>query len=56
MIDTNLQLRYASANSNAPTTLVLKRSLRILNEILKEFGSLKMPGGIRIMGQVFIHI
>ena len=51
-IDTNLQLRYASVNSDPRTILVLKRSLRLLNGILGEFASIKMPAGIRVMGQV----
>jgi hypothetical protein len=52
LIDTNLQSRYSSPNSDQNTTLVLKRSLRILNEIIKEFASIKLPRGVQTMGSV----
>jgi hypothetical protein len=52
LIDTNLQSRYSSPNSDQNTMLVLKRSLRILNEIIKELASVKLPRGVQTMGSV----
>lgn len=34
------------------SSLPLRRGLETLNAILKEFTSVKMPSGIKIMGQV----
>lgn len=40
----------SGADSN--NTLLFKRTLRVLDHVVKEFCSVKMPGGIRIMAQM----
>lgn len=52
VIDSNLQKHYSSTEDIAHNTLVLRRCLQLLNAILKEFASIKMPGGMQIMAQV----
>ena len=37
---------------DAQETLRLRRTLRLLNGILKEFASIKLPNGIKAMAQV----
>jgi hypothetical protein len=37
---------------DAGETLKLRRSLKLLNGILKEFASIKLPNGIKVMAQV----
>jgi hypothetical protein len=51
-VDKSLQIRYNSADADGGATLVLRRSLKILNEILKEFSAVKMLQGVKAMGQV----
>jgi len=55
LIDGNMQNRYNSMDADGRAILILRRSLRILNEILKEFSGIKMLYGIKIMGQVSPH-
>ncbi|KAF8639750.1 hypothetical protein AX17_001012 [Amanita inopinata Kibby_2008] len=52
IIDNNLQRRYSSTDGETQSTLVLRRSLQLLNAILKEFGSIKMPSGMKIMAEL----
>ncbi|KAF8746019.1 hypothetical protein AX14_004306 [Amanita brunnescens Koide BX004] len=52
VIDSNLQKHYSSTEDIAHNTLVLRRCLQLLNAILKEFASIKMPGGMQIMAQL----
>jgi hypothetical protein len=52
IIDTNLGTRYSSPSPDPQTALTLRRSLKILNTILKEFASVRMLPGIRAMGEV----
>ena len=42
ILDTNLQARYNSAVLDHRSTLMLRRSLSVLNEIIKEFMNMKM--------------
>lgn len=37
---------------DARDTLRLRRSLKLLNGILKEFASIKLPNGVKAMAQV----
>ncbi|OBZ76700.1 Importin-11 [Grifola frondosa] len=50
VINTTMEARY----TGAPTTsaLPLRRSLEVLNAVLKEFSSIRMPTGIKTTGQL----
>lgn len=52
VIDSNLQKRYSSILEDLRNTLVLRRSLQLLNAILKEFANMKMLHGIKTMGNI----
>ncbi|KJA30164.1 hypothetical protein HYPSUDRAFT_125792 [Hypholoma sublateritium FD-334 SS-4] len=52
LINTNLQKRYISMIEDARDTLRLRRSLKLLNGILKEFASIKLPNGVKAMAQI----
>jgi hypothetical protein len=52
VIESNFQIRNNASDMNGRATLILRRSLKILNEFLKEFSGVKMPNGIKTMGQV----
>ncbi|KAF9476494.1 ARM repeat-containing protein [Pholiota conissans] len=52
MIDPNLQKRYIQNIEDPRDTLRLRRSLKLLNGILKEFASIKLPNGIKAMAQI----
>ncbi|KAF8974448.1 armadillo-type protein [Flammula alnicola] len=52
VIDTNLQKRYISMVEDPRDTLRLRRSLKLLNGILKEFASIKLPNGVKAMAQI----
>ncbi|KAF8914040.1 armadillo-type protein [Gymnopilus junonius] len=51
IIDDNLQSRYVAMQEDPSVTLRLRRSLGILNGIIKEFASIKLPNGIKAMAQ-----
>lgn len=51
-IDSHWQARYTSGKQDSRDTLRLRRSLKLLNAILKEFASIKLPNGMKTMGQV----
>ncbi|KAL5527437.1 hypothetical protein ACEPAG_6228 [Sanghuangporus baumii] len=51
-IESALHNFLSSGGSDTKAALVLGRSLDILDYILKEFASIKMPGGIQTMGQL----
>ena len=51
VIDTNMQLHLAG-NQDPAAFLLLRRGLKALNSIIKEFASIKLPGGIQTMAQV----
>ena len=52
MIDIKLQARYMTMDEDPRNVLMLRRGLRLLNGILKEFASIKMLNGVKIMGKV----
>lgn len=52
LIDSNLAKRYNTFNDDARDTIILQRSLKLLNVLTKEFASLKMLNGVKAMGQV----
>ncbi|KAF9569336.1 ARM repeat-containing protein [Agrocybe pediades] len=52
IIDDNLKKRYVSMVDDPRDTLRLRRSLELLNGILKEFASIKMPSGLKVMAQI----
>lgn len=49
-INSSVEGRYSGANPSA--TLVLRRSLELLNAVLKEYAAYKMLTGVKTMGQV----
>ncbi|KAF8165214.1 armadillo-type protein [Crassisporium funariophilum] len=52
IIDSTLQKRYVLMQEDPHDTLRLRRSLKLLNAILKEFASIKLPNGIKVMAQI----
>lgn len=52
LIDADLQKRYIQNIEDPRNTLRLRRSLKLLNGILKEFASIKLPNGVKAMAQV----
>lgn len=52
IIDSNIQMRYTSQAVDPRSTLMSRRSIKILNEVLKEFSNYKMLAGVRTMGNV----
>ncbi|KAJ7507960.1 armadillo-type protein [Mycena galericulata] len=53
VIDTTFQKRFSDpVNEDVRDTLVLRRSIKLLNSLLKEFSNAKMPGIIRAMGAI----
>ncbi|KZT19271.1 ARM repeat-containing protein [Neolentinus lepideus HHB14362 ss-1] len=52
-INTQLIARYDNASTaDTNSTLILIRSLRLVNAVLKEFASIKMPGGVKVMAKL----
>ncbi|KAF9451646.1 ARM repeat-containing protein [Macrolepiota fuliginosa MF-IS2] len=51
-IDARLTARYSSGQDNAQDALILRRSLGILNAVVKEFASMKMLNGMKIMANL----
>ncbi|KAJ7929923.1 armadillo-type protein [Mycena leptocephala] len=53
IIDSTLRKRFSDpVNEDLRDTLVLRRSIKLLNAILKEFSTAKMPNIIRAMGAI----
>jgi len=50
-INLNLQKRYETKTDDPLDALVLRRSLKLLYGILKEFSNIKMPNGVKIMAK-----
>ena len=50
VINTSIEARYSNAAPNA--SLLLRRSLQVLNAVLKEFAGFKMLTGVKTMGKV----
>ncbi|KAF9495444.1 ARM repeat-containing protein [Pleurotus eryngii] len=51
-VDSNLQKRYSSSTEDPYTTLILRRSLDLLNAIIKELSIAKMLNGIKVMFKI----
>ena len=51
-IDTGLQSRYVAMLEDPKEFLRLRRTLSLLNEILKEFSTIKLLGGVKVMSNV----
>ncbi|KII94850.1 hypothetical protein PLICRDRAFT_47858 [Plicaturopsis crispa FD-325 SS-3] len=51
-IDTNLRLRYSGQDVDPRVTLRLRRSLKVLDAIIKECASVKMLTGVKVMWQL----
>lgn len=56
IITTNLQARYSSPTEDPRSTLTLRRTLKLLNSVIKEFASMKMLSGVKIMAQVRSYV
>ncbi|KAJ4478277.1 ran binding protein 11 [Lentinula aciculospora] len=56
VIDTNLQQRYVLGADVPRSNLVLQRALQLLCGVTKEFASMKMLNGIKVMKQIFDHL
>ncbi|KAJ8523493.1 hypothetical protein ONZ45_g125 [Pleurotus djamor] len=52
LVDSNLQARYSSPIDDPNQTLILRRSLYLLNAVIKELSSVKMLNGVKIMTKV----
>ena len=53
-IGTNIDARYGGGQGGS--AIQLRRSLEILNAILKELMSVKLPSGLKIMGAVSLNV
>lgn len=53
VVDTNLQQRYVANMESPQSNLVLQRALQLLCGVTKEFASMKMLNGIKVMKQVY---
>ncbi|KIK67986.1 hypothetical protein GYMLUDRAFT_36796 [Collybiopsis luxurians FD-317 M1] len=56
VIDTSLQQRYVNRVDDLRTNLMLQRALQLLCGITKEFSSMKMLNGVKVMKQIFDHL
>ncbi|KAJ3710388.1 ran binding protein 11 [Lentinula raphanica] len=56
VIDTNLQQRYVLSVDDHRSNLILQRALQLLCGVVKEFASMKMLNGIKVMKQLFDHL
>lgn len=54
-IDVSLRQKYESGSSDPRQTLLLRRSLQLINSILKELASVKMFQGAKVMANVRLH-
>lgn len=52
IIDSNLRERYTSGKEDLLNYLKIRRSLKLLNGVLKEFSAIKLPNGVKTMAQV----
>ncbi|KAJ2930226.1 hypothetical protein H1R20_g6892, partial [Candolleomyces eurysporus] len=52
VIDNNLQKRYVQNSSDPRDALMLRRSLQLVNAILKELASIKMMNGVKVMANL----
>ncbi|KAJ3573347.1 hypothetical protein NP233_g2485 [Leucocoprinus birnbaumii] len=51
-VDAKLTSRYAAGNDSEQDALVLRRALGILNAVVKEFASMKMLNGVKVMANI----
>ena len=51
-MDASLQNRYVAMSEDQKESLRLRRTLSLLNEILKEFSSVKLLAGVKVMSNV----
>lgn len=51
-IDARLVNRYSAAQDDPQDAIVLRRSLGILDAVIKEFASMKMLNGMKVMANV----
>ncbi|THH11497.1 hypothetical protein EW145_g638 [Phellinidium pouzarii] len=54
--DNAIKFFVNSAGNDLKATLILRRCLEILNTIFKEFSSVRMPSGIKVMGQLVVAL
>lgn len=54
VIDTNLKARYTSNNMDPRVTLMLRRSIKVLDEALKEIANKKMLTSVKVMINVCV--
>ncbi|TFK43406.1 armadillo-type protein [Crucibulum laeve] len=52
VVDSNLNKRYSSPQEDPRDTLMLRRGLKLLNGILKEFSGMKMLSGVKVMANI----
>lgn len=52
IIDVHLQKRYVLMDQDPMVVLTLRRSVKLLNGIIKEFASIKMLNGVKTMANV----
>lgn len=54
-IDVHTKVFVAAEGSDMRASLILRRSLEVLNAVLKELATVKMPAGVKLYGQVCIY-
>lgn len=52
MINTQMAARYGAGISHPPSIIPLRRALDVLNQVIKEFTSMKMLGGVNTTASV----
>lgn len=52
ILDSNLRQRYTSGDKDFLNSLRIRRSLKLLNVVIKEFSTIKLPNGMKTMTQV----
>ncbi|KAF8341568.1 ran binding protein 11 [Cantharellus anzutake] len=56
VIQGGVKSRFSTHAPNPTISLSIKRTVAVLNQVLKELASLKIPGGVQFMGQVVTEI
>jgi hypothetical protein len=52
IIDSHLRERYTSGREDFSNSLTIRRSLKLLNVVVKEFSTIKLLNGVKTMAQV----
>ncbi|KAF8557000.1 ARM repeat-containing protein [Imleria badia] len=52
VVESGLLSLASSPNASIQSTLSLRRSLQVLNSVIKEFSGVKMPAGVKTMSQI----